>query len=196
MRSGNNACKQCRSTSMSTINTRPALIQVSAQHPAVVSHLYLAYLCCIISVLSCKAVAERSHRCLLSFKSTAIPCDAGLVNPAAVELQPYGWLLIVMHYKGCFGSDCILQVCPHTPSDLLMSVYSVLYYTDTTWFIPCEQCAAVTWLTAYTYCNQLHKGHKNNIMTTTSHNAIVPIHFAVLAELYRWLGDQAACRSD
>ena len=40
-----------------------------------------------------------------------INCDAGLVNPAAVELQPYGWLLIVMHYKGCFGSDCLLQVC-------------------------------------------------------------------------------------
>lgn len=35
--------------------------------------------------------------------------DSGLVNPAAVELQPYGWLMIVMHYKGCFGSDCILQ---------------------------------------------------------------------------------------
>ncbi len=35
---------------------------------------------------------------------------AGLVNPAAVELQPFGWMLIVMHYKGCFGSNCTLQV--------------------------------------------------------------------------------------
>ncbi|KAL0019247.1 hypothetical protein WJX79_010983 [Trebouxia sp. C0005] len=35
--------------------------------------------------------------------------DQGLVNPAAVELQPFGWMLIVMHYKGCFGSNCTLQ---------------------------------------------------------------------------------------
>ncbi|KAL0031621.1 hypothetical protein WJX77_010215 [Trebouxia sp. C0004] len=35
--------------------------------------------------------------------------DQGLVNPAAVELQPFGWILIVMHYKGCFGSNCTLQ---------------------------------------------------------------------------------------
>ncbi len=122
------------------------------------------------------------------------------MNPAAVELQPYGWLLIVMHYKGCFGSDCILQVYLHTPSDLLMSVYSVLHCTDTIWFITCEQCTAVTWLTAYTYCNQLHKAH-NNIMTTTlqkphcplrkekarNDNAFprhLPAHVAVLAEPY------------
>ena len=39
-----------------------------------------------------------------------------MVNPAAVELQPYGWMLIVMHYKGCFGSNCTLQVCLLLPA--------------------------------------------------------------------------------
>ena len=45
---------------------------------------------------------------------------AGLVNPAAVELQPYGWMLIVMHYNGCFGSNCTLQVCLPPPAIMLL----------------------------------------------------------------------------
>ncbi|KAL0046150.1 hypothetical protein WJX82_004061 [Trebouxia sp. C0006] len=36
--------------------------------------------------------------------------DRGLVNPAAVHLPSYGWVVVVMSYQGCFGSDCALQM--------------------------------------------------------------------------------------
>lgn len=93
--------------------------------------------CCRQPVLSCLVVLHhfrarllwaqqgccREVASLFALNLTAISCDAGLVNPAAVELQPYGWLMIVMHYKGCFGSDCILQVYLRRPlPDLLISV--------------------------------------------------------------------------
>lgn len=34
----------------------------------------------------------------------------GLVNPAAIQLAEAGWYVVMMQYKGCFGSDCPLQV--------------------------------------------------------------------------------------
>ena len=46
---------------------------------------------------------------LLLWPNVAVPL-AGLVNPAAVLLPSYGWVVIVMSYQGCFGSDCPLQV--------------------------------------------------------------------------------------
>ena len=35
---------------------------------------------------------------------------AGLVNPAAIHIPSVGWVLVVMPYKGCFESSCVLQV--------------------------------------------------------------------------------------
>ncbi len=54
----------------------------------------------------------------------------GLVNPAAVELQPYGWLMIVMHYQGCFGSDCLLQVRTTCTCLFLKKLETVVQFTN------------------------------------------------------------------
>lgn len=35
---------------------------------------------------------------------------AGLVNPAAIQVAEQGWFVLMQQYKGCFGSDCPLQV--------------------------------------------------------------------------------------
>ena len=42
-------------------------------------------------------------------------CLAGLVNPAAVYLAPHGWVMTVIPFQGCFGSDCPSQVCLPVP---------------------------------------------------------------------------------
>ena len=36
--------------------------------------------------------------------------NAGLVNPAAARLPSGGWIVVMMQYNGCFGSDCPTQV--------------------------------------------------------------------------------------
>ena len=37
-------------------------------------------------------------------------CFAGLVNPAGIQVTDGSWYVFMMQYKGCFGSDCPLQV--------------------------------------------------------------------------------------
>lgn len=54
--------------------------------------------------------ASRSQDSHYADCSTAL--FAGLVNPAAVKLPTNEWVMIVMSFRGCFGSDCALQVMP------------------------------------------------------------------------------------
>ena len=71
--------------------------------------LQLTLLSCSILLLHCYSVYYYIAFILQVWPNVAVPL-AGLVNPAAVLLPSYGWVVIVMSYQGCFGSDCPLQV--------------------------------------------------------------------------------------